>query len=301
MNMTLSTPNPVSPVDLTEKKLKWHAVQLLSWLWPNAEPELWHLKLACAKTLADLTLRLQPLDNADTPVVNWAQTVAMMLNGTKDIAGDPDPFTIEPGKSPELQAWRLLVMHSLAMLPDEGYLMCNAARIALNMAGLTGAPKARQLAKAADYGADVVHYLNAQGHGNSIAWFRALDVARQNKALLEVIPLKLRVWKQSFDYFAAQFPKNSVMASRLTRQKYALQILMSAAPKMVPRAAADIAGLLAPLQASIPADADRQLRERAAITYHLRKMTPNRFYIASIGDGIVADLFATYARSGAAS
>lgn len=176
--------------------------------------------------------------------------------------------------------------------------MCNAARIALNTIDLSFDDKLRDNPRSENYDADIVHYLNYQGNGNSIAWFRALDVTQQHAALLERIPAALRMWQQSLDCFISTLSKTSVLASRMTREKYGLQTLIDAAPKMIPLALKDIAGLLKPLQAGIPANADKQLGASAAIPYHLKNMIPNPYHSKKIGSAEIASVFATYASAG---
>lgn len=293
------TRTALSPLSLTDKELKRHAVQLMVWLWPGAERELWHMKLCCGKTLADLSMRLVPSDGARVHIVDdWAMTVAMMLNGTQRIAGDPDPFTIEAGKPPQLQAWRLLVIHSLALLPAEGYLLRGVARLALNTVETSRLSKAERDERIGSIGADIVHYLNGQGRGNSIAWLRSLDLTRHEKALLACIRSALQAWRQALDYFAAQLPETSVLAACMTRQKYGVHNLNDAAASMVPLALKDLARLLGPLQTSIPKEADRQLGGQASLPYQFKTMIPNQFYIERIDVHVIAELFANHASAG---
>lgn len=289
---------PIMPLPLSEKEIKSQGVQLIVWLWPQTEKELWPQKLACGKTLADLTLRLPSVQVEATPFIdNWAMIVAMMLNGTKHIYGDPDPFTIDRGKSPELQAWRLLVIRSLALLPADGYLMCDVASMALNTIDSSFNPALNTNRFLENYGTDIVRYLKHQGHGNGITWFRALDIKAQHGALLEQIPAALRILKQSLDCFTAHLPQTSVLASRMTRQKYHLQILINAVPKMVPLALEELAKLLKPLQSSTPAAADKPLGEQAAAHYQFKNMLPNTARITEIDAPSIENLLAYYATS----
>lgn len=273
----------------------------MTWLWPGIEPEFWYVRLACGKTLADLTLRFHPSNHADTPVLHWAKHVAAMLNGPEQIYGDPVPFTVEPGQTPGLEPWRYLVIYSLAMLPEDGYLMCNAARIALNTINSSSLTKAELARRASCFGADIVHYLNAQGHGNSIAWFRHLDVSKCHVDLTERVQWALRAWVESFDYFATQFPPAGPQASRLDGQARQLESWIADAPRTIPLALHEIASILAPLQASIPADADEELETLAAIPFGLKKLNRNPFYVAEIDCDMIARLFAHYADSNAAA
>jgi hypothetical protein len=288
----------MAPLTLSQKEIKSHAVRLMVWLWPKTETELWYQKLTCGKTLADLILRFPPLEAANSTVIdNFGMTIAMMLNGTEHIYGDPDPFTIESGKSPELQAWRLLVINSLALLPEQGYLMCDTARIALNTINLSFDADLRQDQSRRDYAASIVNYLNYQGQGDSISWFGALDVTSQRVALLERIPATLRVLQQSFDYFATRLPQTSVLASRMTRQKLHLQMLISSAPKMIPLALKDIAELLKPLQTNILSAAVPRIEKKTDTPYHLRNMNPNPFYGSRINAASITERYFHYANS----
>ena len=100
----------INSLGLSDKEMKYHATQLQVWLWQNLNKEPWENKLACGKTLTELSLRMVPLQTDTNVLKNWAMIVAMMLNGPEHIYGDPNPFTMERGKSPEAQAWRLLVI-----------------------------------------------------------------------------------------------------------------------------------------------------------------------------------------------
>lgn len=298
--MTFPTRHQVTHVVLTEKQLKSHAVHLTTWLWPGIEPEFWQLRLACAKTLADLTLRFHPLTNPDTRVLNWAKHVAAMLNGAEHVYGDPVPFTAEPGKLPGVLPWRYLVIYSLAMLPGDRYLMCNTARIALNTIDAKSLTKAELARRAKSFGADVVHYLNAQGHGNSIAWFRHLDVTKHQAALTERVHSTLHAWVQSFDYFATQFPQAHPQVRRLDGQARQMESWIADATRMIPLALQDIASFIAPLQESIPANADEELEALASIPFRLRNMNPNPYHIARIDLDVIEPLFAYYVHSNTA-
>jgi len=284
----------MNPDALSDKELKYHATQLLVWLWQNLNSEPWNNKLACGNTLTELTLRMVPLKTDTNVLKNWAMIVAMMLNGTKHIYSDPDPFTMERGKSPEAQAWRLLAIMSLAFVPGEGYLMSNVSRIALSTIDLPFELKLGVGKSCQAYGADIIHYLNYEGQGNSIAWFKQLDLTQQQPELLERVQTVLDVWQQSFACFSAHLPKGSAFADCLTRQKYGLQTMMKKAPQMIAPALRDVAALLKPLQQIIPANAEKEFGERAKIPYHLKKMILTPHYAASATPADIESVVAKY-------
>ncbi|MET3115816.1 hypothetical protein AAKU64_000019 [Undibacterium sp. GrIS 1.8] len=292
--MSLVSDQAINALGLSEKELKYHATQLQVWLWQNLNTEPWTNKLACGKALTELSLRMVPLKTDTNVLKNWAMIVAMMLNGTEHIYGDPDPFTMERGKSPEAQAWRLLTIMALGFVPGEGYLISNVSRIALSTIDLPFEFKLGVGKSCQEYGADIIHYLNYEGQGNSIAWFLQLNLNQHKATVLERVQAVLTVWQQSFACFSEQIHKPSAFADCLTRQKYALQAMINQAPKMIAPALQNIAGLLKPLQQMIPPRAEKELGARAAIPYQLKQMIPNSHYVASATRAEIDAVFANY-------
>jgi hypothetical protein len=252
------------------KKNTYEAVRLVVWLWPDLHAEKWEHKLICGHLLSQATHNLLPSQATSTAAESWHMTIAMMLNGTEKIYGDPDPFNTESGLSSELQAWRLLTLMSFAFLNSEARVAGNLGRITLNKLDIRVANRSDFHQTNQGLGADAIHYLNHEGLGNSIVWFKSLDLKNYQTALSDRLIELLKIWQECIALFGQVLPITSLFSSHLTRHKLALITLENAVPKMIPKALSNLAQMMEPLQDSIPLAAQKQLGEKAKLNYRLK-------------------------------
>jgi hypothetical protein len=252
------------------KKNTYEAVRLVVWLWPDLHAEKWEHKLMCGHLLSQATHNLLPSQAISTAAESWQMIIAMMLNGTEKIYGDPDPFKTESGLSHELQAWRLLALMSFAFLDGEARVAGNLGRITLNTLDIQETGRSNFHKTHSELGADCVHYLNYEGLGNSIVWFKSLDLKNYQIALSDRLIELLKTWQECIALIAQELPITSLFSSHLTRHKLALVTLENAIPKMIPKALSNLAQMMEPLQDSIPLTAQKQLGEKAKLNYRLR-------------------------------
>ncbi len=248
----------------------YEAARVAVWLWPGLHAESWVHKLTCGHLLSQATQKLLPSQSTPAAMESWMMILAMMLNGTEKIYGDPDPFNSEDGVSPELQAWRLLVLMSFAFLPNEGRVVGNLGRITLNSLDIRVGNRSEFHKTHSGLGADCVHYLNYEGQGNSVVWFKSLDVKNYQNAICERLVELLKTWQDAIALAMGDLPITSLFSSHLMRHKLALVTLENTIVKMVPKALSNIAEMMQPLQDNVPLTAQKQLGESAKKAYQLK-------------------------------
>lgn len=252
------------------KENTYEAVRLVVWLWPGLHAEKWSHKLICAHLLSQSVQRMLPDKTKAVDAQAWAMVIALMLNGTEQIYGDLDPFNAETGVSSEVQAWRLMLLRSFPFLSHEGRVVGGLGRIALNALNIGATAHSEFHRTHLGLGADSVHYLNYEGQGNSIVWYKSLDVKNHQSNISACLSNLLKAWQECIALVAEKLPITSLFSSHLTRHRLALVTIENSIPKMVPSALANIADMMAPLQDSIPLEAQKQLGEKAKQSYQLK-------------------------------
>jgi len=157
--------------------------------------------------------------------------------------------------------------------------MCNVSRIALNTINLSLETRYGRGTIPGECSYSIIQYLNYEGRGNSISWFKQLDLMQQKAAVLERVQTLLGIWQQSFVCFNEHFGKGQAFSDRLYRHRYALQGMLVKAPKLIETALCDVAVLLQPIQQGISRNAEKELGQYAVLPYQLKKMVSNPDYL----------------------
>ena len=207
----------MSRVSQTEIK-RW-ALDASDWLWGTAQGA-WNEKQTTSQIIVDAVIGMIPLVGDAT--------------AARDLIAVGTRLASQPEKREEVTEWVLLIIFIFALIPVVGGIIKGVGRLLLKM-GKEAAENEKLLS-------EIIGFLNRMDHGNSLKFFRELDIIqyqpqliKQFEAFADKLVAALNAIKTKLDWFISKDMQRSI-------DIWIVQFkdLKGLGGKMIPKAAKDL-------------------------------------------------------------
>lgn len=253
-----------APAGWTWEKFEATSAEVGSWVWGTARGA-WNEKATINQIMTDAVIGMIPLVGDATAV--------------RDLAAVTFGLIDEPAKRDDKWQWVLLIILLFALIPVIGGVIKGVGRISLRSAmiaeKLTGAARLVHMEQAAK---DCIDLLNRVGAGKAEAWFKKLNLADHQAALVEKFDDLMRtingVLVTVERRMGPVLPES--MLQRIKGLKNGVDQLAELGRKMIPKAVKDLHATLTEMQQFIRSGGEATSRvtahtavagERAVITH----------------------------------
>jgi len=253
-----------APAGWTWENFEATAAEVGSWVWGTAQGA-WNEKASINQIITDAVIGMIPLVGDATAV--------------RDLAAVTFGLVDQPTKRDDKWQWILLVVLLFALIPVVGGVIKGVGRLSLRSAmiaeKLTGAARLVHMEQAAK---ECIEFLNRVGAGKAEAWFKNLNVADHQAALVQKFDDLARTMNDVLVTVERRMGHvlPASMLQRINGLKNGMDQLAVLARKMIPKALKDLHATLTELQQFIRSGGETTSRvtahtavagERAVVTH----------------------------------